>query len=237
MTFLVNFNKVIATIMTEGGPVKQLEIFFDFLSPFSYLGICEYLQIENKINCANVEVLWRPVLMGNLIHAYETKGPAEIASKRDYLFRQILRHCDRENLSIKVPNVLPFNSSEALRLCLYFQSKGHNISSLVEGFFKAAWGQGEDLNDLDVLTKVMRDVDLDSTEGFEQSGSKDVRKLLKANHARALELGVFGVPSFVFEGELFWGRDSLADLKEVILEGKALPHLETYQDYLARFEN
>ncbi len=237
MTFLVKFNMFVTTIMTEGAALKQLEIFFDFLSPFSYLGILEFELLQNKIDCSQLELTWRPVLMANVIHAYETKGPAEIASKRDYLFRQILRYCDRTDTPIKVPKVLPFNSGEALRLCLYFDSLGVDISTLVFTFFKAAWGEGRDLSDLDVLTELMNHCGLDSQQALQESGSKDVRRLLKGNQARALELGVFGVPSFVLDGELFWGRDSLADLEDVITHERELPMKQLYQEYLQRFNS
>lgn len=236
MTFLVEFIIVVITIMTEGAPLKKLEIFFDFLSPFSYLAIKEFSLLQNKISCEVAQIIWRPVLMANLIHAYETKGPAEITSKRDYLFRQILRYCARTRTPICVPKVLPFNSSEALRICLHFASKGVNISPLVESLFYAAWAEGRDLSDLEVLRGVLEHCDLDAAEAFSQSGTREVRRQLKDNHARALELGVFGVPSFVYEGELFWGRDSLVDLEDVILNHSDLPLKEIYDDYLSRFK-
>ncbi len=228
---------VVVPIMTEGALLKKLEIFFDFLSPFSYLAIKEFSLLQNKISCEDIEISWRPVLMANLIHAYETKGPAEIESKRDYLFRQILRYCARTRTPIAVPKVLPFNSSEALRICLYFSAQAKDISHLVEALFYAAWAEGRDISDLDVLREVLERGEFDAQEAFRESGTKDVRRLLKNNHARALELGVFGVPSFVYEGELFWGRDSLIDLEDVVMNQSALPMREVYEDYLSRFES
>ena len=220
--------------MTQGLSLKKLEIFFDFLSPFSYLATQEFARLNLP-----VEVIWRPVVMGTLIHSYETKGPAEIPSKRDYLFRQILRLASRAQIPLQVPDPLPFNSLEALRICIYWQQQKRDISSLVHAFFAASWGRGEDLGQLEVLEQIQAQCGLNEKLARAGSGSREVRIELKDNLKRAQELGVFGVPSFILHNEtgpeLFWGRDSLPDLIDT-LAGATLPHPEIYARYRERFQ-
>lgn len=210
--------------------MTKLEIFFDFLSPFSYLAVEEFTRGRPD----NLEITWRPVVMGNLIHAYETKGPAEIAPKRDYLFRQVLRIAKRENIEIHVPQNLPFNSGEALRICLYWMKEGVEVGGLVLEFFRAAWARGEDLGKLEVLDQCMRKVGLESGAAFADSGGREIRLLLKENLNRALAVGAFGVPTFYVHDEIFWGRDSLIDLFGT-LRGVETYSKVQYQNYLEKF--
>lgn len=214
--------------------MTKVEIFFDFLSPFSYLAVEEFSRLKQSGELPELAIVWRPVIMSQLIHAYETKGPAEIASKRDFLFRQVLRIAERSQIAVKVPKQLPFNSLEALRLTLYWAQKGVDVEALVLSFFRAAWAKGADLGDLDILTECMQEVGLDAKEGHESSGKKEVRLNLKENLKLALAQGVFGVPTFIAGDELFWGRDSLPDLVST-LKGAELPRREVYEEYLRRF--
>ena len=85
--------------------MKDIEFYFDFLSPYSYLAWNWVRQNLNKYNFS-----FYPVPLASLIRNYETKGPAEIEPKRNYLFKHCLRYAELNRIPFHPPHQLPFNS-------------------------------------------------------------------------------------------------------------------------------
>ena len=170
--------------------------------------------------------------MGKVIKSHETKGPAEIESKRNYLFRECLRYAQVMEIPFQSPKVLPFNSMEALRIAI-----ASNELEIIDLLFRCAWEEGKDLGDLEVLKETLSDEGL-----LEDSSSREVRRTLKQNTQEAIEKGLFGVPTFLYfdgkEEELFWGKESIGHLKMKI-EGND-PFIivkEKYEEFLTLFRD
>ena len=144
-----------------------------------------------------------PVVLAQVIHHYETKGPAEIEPKRNYLWKHCLRSAKSRNIPFVMPAKLPFNSSLALRMAI--AAKGD--FKVIDALFRAAWERGSDLGDPDIILAIPECSGLDSI-----ASSKDCRRELKQNITQAIENTVFGTPTFLVGDELFWGDDSRRDL-------------------------
>ncbi len=195
-----------------------VHFYFDFISPYSYLA-WSWVKNEDFI------LKPVPVTLAQVIHSYETKGPAEIAPKRDYLWKHCLRSAKRRGIPFVMPAKLPFNSSYALRLAI----ASGNDSEIIDLIFRLAWAEGKDIGDPDVLLQYPELKTLD-----EVASGKEMRRALKANVAQAIENKVFGTPTFIVNDELFWGDDCKNDLLDFISGNDPLER-EQFNYFLDRF--
>lgn len=211
--------------------MKELEFFFDFQSPYSYLGF-QWLK-KNKVllDHLNIEIKYKPVFLAQVIKYYETKGPAEITSKRNYLFKNCLRYAAKNNIEFNIPKTLPFNSLYILRIV-----EGASQESkleLIDLFFSAGWQKGCEIGEESSIREILLAKKM-SVELMEHSTSKEVRVAMKKNYKNAIRKGVFGVPTFIIDDELFWGNDSLSDL-EAFLTGADLLDTKKYDYFIKNY--
>lgn len=189
--------------------MKKLNFYFDFISPFSYFAWPQLSRLEG------VEINYYPVPLGSLLNHWGIKGPGEVTPKREFLLKTCLRMAERLNINFTTPQTHPFNSLYALRLSLKSVA-GESQQEVIDCLWRAGWSERIDMGNPDSLLNSLRLANLPADELYEKSFSKEARLELKSNLARALEFGVFGVPSFVVDNELFWGNDSLQDLQAFI---------------------
>ena len=203
--------------------MPKIDFTFDFLSPYSYLA-WTWVR-ENQ----QYDFNYIPVPMASLITHYETKGPAQIEPKRNYLFKDLLRKTAERNIPFTTPKELPFNSLYALRLSLKGVA-GNRQKDVIDAIYTAGWARGLDIGNDDVLKNILQETDLPVAELFEKMEAKDARRELKQNLENAINQKLFGVPSFIVSGELFWGHDSIPYL-EKFLKGEDLLDKNKYTAY------
>jgi 2-hydroxychromene-2-carboxylate isomerase len=216
--------------------MKKIDFFFDFLSPYSYLA---WTKVRSLEMFKTIEINYIPVAIPAIISAYETKGPGQIKAKRNFLTRDLLRYTTLQKIPFRFPKNLPFNSLYALRLSLVEVSK-ENQFQLIDLFFRAAWENGLDLGESEVIEKILIEHGLDALNLMEQISSKEVKNKLRKNIDYALENEVFGVPSFLVTStssdhkELFWGNDSIQYL-EMYLNDNDPMSSEDYNQFLKNY--
>lgn len=185
--------------------MKELNFYFDFLSPFSYFAW------TNLQKYPDMKINYRPVALGPLLNHWSIKGPGEIEPKREFLLKQCLRYAVKHNIEFTTPKTHPFNSLYALRLALK-STAGELQPQVIKALWLAGWEKRIDMGDPDELQKVLKDAGLPAEDLYEKSFSKEAKVELKANIQEAISFGAFGVPSMVVESELFWGNDSIEDM-------------------------
>ncbi len=222
--------------------MKKIEFYFDFLSPYSYLAWTWVRdQMKNQEKNKTIGFDFYPIPMASLITHYETKGPAQIEPKRNYLFKDLLRKTKLHNIPFTTPKELPFNSLYALRLALLGVS-GEKQQTVIDAIFTAGWEQGMDIGNDDVLKTILKDLVPAVSEIFEKMENKEARRELKQNLERAIENKLFGVPSFLVGNkdkdekapELFWGYDSIPFLTMYLNNQDPLDH-HKYETFLKLF--
>lgn len=204
--------------------MKTFKFFFDFLSPFSYLAWQELKKSELKFTM-------HPVALGPLLNHWEIKGPGEITPKREFLLKQCFRMATEKGIPFTTPKTHPFNSLYALRLALGCSAQDEQFK-VVDLLWSAGWDQGIDMGEPDELIRILNEGGLNGQEIYERSFSKEARAELKKNIQEAIGSGVFGVPSFLVDDELFWGQDSLKYLEQ-FLKGEDLLDREKYEKAIA----
>lgn len=201
--------------MTNASSAQRLELYFDFVSPFSYFAV---ERLERDANDVGVTLV--PVLFAGLLKHWQHKGPAEIPSKRRFTMRYVQWLATRHDIPFKVPPAHPFNPLGALRLALALGGEPDAIRAI----FRFIWQEGRRPdNPEDWRTLVER---LNVEDADARIGRPDVKEALRQNGERALALGLFGVPTFVVRSELFWGFDALPFALEYARDPTVLENAE-----------
>jgi 2-hydroxychromene-2-carboxylate isomerase len=178
--------------------------YFDFISPFAYLQ-------WQEMRRSPLPVTWQPVpvLLVGLLQQWGQKGPAEIPPKRRFTYRMALWQAQRAGIPLRFPPAHPFNPLPALRLAIALG----NRSEVIDRIFRHIWLEGRASDTLDSLADLAHEfaVELGST-----LADGAVKAALRANTQRAIDAGVFGVPTMQVGPELFWGADSGQLLREYL---------------------
>lgn len=202
---------------------SKIEFYFDFLSPYSYVA-WTWVREQNY----NFEYI--PVSIPSIVAHYETKGPAQIRPKRNYLFKDLLRFTKLNSIAFTTPKNLPFNALYALRLSLSSVA-GAEQKRLIDVIYRTGWEKGLDIGDDSLLREILIQEKFSCDDLFSKMEAKEARVELKKNIERAINNDVFGVPTFIVNGELFWGNDSIKYLEMYLKNEDPLDH-EKYNAFL-----
>ena len=170
----------------------SVDWYFDFVSPYSYICLHRLREISTPIS-------YKPVLFAGLLNHYGQKGPAEVPAKRRWTYRWCTWWAGELGIPFRFPAAHPFNPLQHLRLAIACGS----TPEAVKRIFESIWTSGGDANDPARFSELCRALGV-SPEDL--SARKDE---LRRNTDEAAAKGVFGVPSFVVDGEVFWGADSI----------------------------
>lgn len=188
--------------------MSKLEFWYDFASTYSYLSA---LRIDRIASAAGVGVVWRPFLLGPIFKAQGwTTSPFNIfPAKGRYMVRDIQRIAHARGIDFVMPPVFPAAGLLASRLALATDDADwtRNFSRRV---FEAQFQDGADIADVATLTAVVRrsDPNADPAALLETAGTEAIKQRLKLQSQRAMDIGIFGAPSFIADdGEMFWGDD------------------------------
>jgi 2-hydroxychromene-2-carboxylate isomerase len=193
----------------------MIEVCFDFVSPYSYVAWHRVKAVAAAHGRAIEPV---PVVFGAILSAHGTLGPAEVPAKRAYVVKDTVRAAHAAGLPFGPPPAHPFNSLLALRVATQPADPAAR-SALIDRLFAAVWGGGPGVEDPAVVARICDEVGLDGAALVAGAKTDDVKARLRANTERAIARGVFGVPTMVADGELFWGNDSLAHLDRFLAGG------------------
>ena len=183
--------------------MKHVDWYFDFISPYAYLSCASLHELGEDI-----EVRAHPILFAALLNHWGHKGPAEIPEKRVWTYRSCTWIARRDNISFSFPAVHPFNPIAYLRLAHACDCRLPAIQKI----FDVLWNSGADPREEDLVRTLAGELNIDPAIIHEQS----VKDALRARTEDAITKGVFGVPTYIVEGEQFWGADSMAFLREFL---------------------
>ena len=185
--------------------MHTLEIYWDFSSPFAYLGST---QAENLAVRHGARLVWRPMLLGGVFKAI---GQAAVPlftwsdAKKKYYFDDMHRWAAYWGVPFRFPTRFPMNSLKPMRA--YLALPEERRKDYRERAFRAAWGEDRDLGDDGVLREC---IGAGADEVLAKTQDPAVKKALIDATDHAVKAGVFGAPTWVVDGkELFWGQDRL----------------------------
>jgi len=174
-----------------------LDWYFDFISPFVYLQLQTLDSFPD-----DVAIRYKPILFAGLLNHWGHKGPAEIPSKRIFTYQYTLWKARSLGVPFKGPRKHPFNPLPFLRLAIAADCDPDAIKRI----FGHLWAEGCDPTDENAFSDLGRALGFDDPAAAISTDS--VKQTLIANGEEAIAGGVFGVPTFLVDGHLFWGFDA-----------------------------
>ena len=193
----------------------KVDFYFDFVSPFCYFVLKPLVSLP-----ANTELRFIPVLFAGLLKYWNHKGPAELPPKRRFTMRYVQWIAQKHGIPFTMPPAHPFNPLTALRLSIALD----NNPSVVREIFDFIWHEGQRPDDPQswrALTERLNVADAET-----RIGTAAVKEQLHRNGEQAIAQGVFGVPTFVVGGELFWGYDAVDFLTDYLRDPAILQSAE-----------
>lgn len=171
--------------------------YFDFLSPFAYFQIARFSKLPSEL-----EIEARPVVFGAILKHWGQLGPAEIPPKRRFVYRLFQWNADQMGIPFAMPPLHPFNPLPALRLCI---AAGGQIEH-ARAVFDVIYGQGVQPDSAEGVQAIADALGIFDPEAAMSDVA--VKDALRSNTEAAIADGAFGVPTFVVNGEIFWGDDA-----------------------------
>ena len=198
------------------GPCPELEFWFDFSSPFAYLGA---VRVQDVAARAGARVVYRPFLLGGLFNAIGTPNVPLFEMpepKRRHAVADMYRWAARFGAELRFPTRFPMNTVKPLRMVLALGDGERQ--RFVEGVFRAYWAEDRDISDSAVLAELATSAGLDGPALVAKTSDDALKRALREATEEAARRGVFGAPSFFAGDLLFWGQDRL-ELVEKALGG------------------
>ncbi len=183
--------------MTEGIDATQLQWFYDFVSPFSYL------LIEQQDKWPGMPFVATPVVLGDLYRHWGTRSSYDVPAKRIYMYRHALFRAEQLGIPFRMPPAHPFDTSKSLRLAVAAKAD----FACVRDIFRFIWRDGRDPSTTQGFLALCKHIGL--PDGPALIESEETKAQLRRNTDDAIALGVFGVPTFRLNEQLFWGEDAL----------------------------
>ncbi|MES2385056.1 MAG: 2-hydroxychromene-2-carboxylate isomerase [Pseudomonadota bacterium] len=197
----------------------SIDYYFTPQSPWTYLGHQRFVQMAAAAGAA-VRVL--PVDFGKIFPISGGLPLGQRAPQRQaYRLVELQRFSEHLQMPLnRQPKFFPVGGDPAARLITAVDQQDGSAAALAlaGAIFRAVWAEERDIASEAVLAEILLASGGDSAR-MAQSRSPEIQQLYEANTQQAITAGVFGAPSYVVGGEIFWGQDRL-DLLEKKLAAK-----------------
>jgi 2-hydroxychromene-2-carboxylate isomerase len=190
-------------------PAPALEFWFTMGSTYTYLTVMRLPEVERS---SGVAIRWRPFDLRSILQEMKHVPFADKPAKQAYMWRDIQRRAPMRGVPVpRVPAPYPLkNSPLANRVAMLGVREGWG-----QGFGRAAYrrwfGLGQESGSEPNVSESLREVGQDPQRVLALAQSDEVARAGEAETAAARGLGIFGSPTFVVGGEVFWGDDRLED--------------------------
>lgn len=196
-----------------------IDFIFDFASPNAYLALAPLKSVADR-HGADIHLI--PCLLGGIFKATGNQAPmlanAGIKGKNEYMMREIERFVERHGLAkFRLNPHFPVNTLLAMRAMIAAQRLGVE-ADYVDAVLKAMWEDGLKMDDPDVFITTLNEAGLDGGAIAEATQDLAVKVELAANTDAAVARGAFGIPTFFIGEEMFFGKDRIGEIDELLEE-------------------
>ena len=187
--------------------MPEIDFFYEFASSYSYIAA---MRIAPVAKAAGVTVRWRPFLLGPIFKAqgWDTSPFNLYPAKGSYMVRDCERQCAALGLTFRLPEPFPQNTLLAARVATAALDEGWG-EDFSRTIYRAEFAEGRNIGDPSVVAEIVQALGQNHAAVLARAQSDEIKGQLRAETEEAQRLGIFGAPSFVAGGELFWGNDRL----------------------------
>ena len=200
--------------------MAEIDYYFTLVSPFAYLGHRALLDLAEA---KQVTLRDKPVMLGKV---FENSGAVPLARRpkprQDYRFLELQRWRARRGVPLNLkPKYFPTNPALADKSVIALVEAGRDPGAYAENVFRACWAEERDIADREVLTEKLIAAGHDAEAVLQAAAGDAVQRIYEANTAQAIRINAIGSPTYVLNGEVFWGQDRLDLLADALESGRA----------------
>ena len=180
---------------------KEIDFYFDFISPYSYLA-------HKKIKIVkNVNFNYKPVLVGGLHNLQGITAPAFIKPKLKHMMSDCDLIAKKNKFDFMWNSKFPINSLNIMRGYLFINYENKDL--YLNEMFDAYWNNNLDISSEEILKSILKKCKIDTYGFIEGIKNPEIKEELKNITQEAHDKEIFGAPTFVVNNKIFWGQDRL----------------------------
>ena len=180
---------------------KEINFYFDFLSPYSYLAHQKIKTIKNT------NFNYKPVLVGGLHKLQGITAPAFIKPKLKHMINDCDLIAKKNNFNFIWNSKFPINSLNIMRGYLFINDEVKDL--YLNKMFDAYWKDNLDISNEETLKSLLKKCEINSNDFFDGIKDLKIKDELKTVTQEAHDKEIFGTPTFVVNNKIFWGQDRL----------------------------
>ena len=195
--------------------MSHVDYYLTLASPYAYMGHVRFIALTKRLD---TKVIIKPVNMGEIFSKtgglpLGKRSPARLA----YRLQELKRWKRHLNIPLNLnPRFFPVNDIQAARVVITAELEGGNGIDLAGAYLRAVWAEERNIADPDIIVAIANELGLDGQHLLRQSDSAKVIKTFDNNTYEALDIGVFGAPTYVLGEQLFWGQDRIEFLGDAL---------------------
>lgn len=200
--------------------MKQIDYYFWINSDWAYLGAGRLTSIADRFGA---QINYMPV---DLPFIYSRTGGLLLSQRaperQAYRIAELKRWTKRLGIDLNFePRFMCPNGDLASCLVIAAKRRSLNVGDLTKAILQAEWVLDEDISSPETLARVAQEQTLDASVLLKEAQTPEIRAEYDHYTRKAIAVGVFGSPCYVYQGELFWGQDRLDFLEQTVsgLEG------------------
>ena len=185
---------------------KSIEFYFDFSSPYAYLGFKEIKKYEKKYP---FQIKYMPIFLGGLHNSAGITPAAFNKIKSKHMIQDTKLVAKKKNIKFSFNSYFPIKTLNFMRGAII--AKDDNYEKIyVEKIFDSIWRDGLNMNDNIIINKVLKNLDLNPSIFFGKVSDIKIKDKLKKLTNDALKKGIFGAPTYYVNRKIFFGQDRLS---------------------------
>ena len=183
---------------------KEIDFYFDFISPYSYLAH-KKIQIIKKEK--NINFIYKPILVGGLHNLQGITAPAFIEPKLKHMISDCNLIAKKNKSNFIWNSKFPINSLNIMRGYIFINDEHKDL--YLDVIFDAYWKDDLDTSNEKNLETLLKKCKINTNEFFDGIKNPKIKDKLKDITQEAHDKEIFGVPSFAVNNKIFWGQDRL----------------------------
>ena len=181
---------------------KDIDFYFDFISPYSYIGHKRIEQQDSKLNFT-----YKPILLGGLHKSWNITPQAFIAPKKQFMIMDCEMVSKKLNIDFKFNSKFPLSTVKLMRGCLILE--GEQFNRYIKIIFDAYWKDNIDISDNANLSSLLSKININIDDFHKKTEAEEIKERLKILTNDAFKKKIFGAPTYVVNNKNFWGQDRL----------------------------
>jgi len=192
---------------------KTLDFYFDVGSPTAYLA---WTQMPKLLKETGASIHYKPILLGGVFKASGNATPVSVPAKGKWMMGDLALWAKQYGVPLKMNSKFPVNTLYLQRGLLAYKDHA-NFAALGNAIFDGMWVSDKDMTDMETVAGVVASAGIDPAEFGDKINDPDIKQGLITATEEAVNKGLFGAPSFIVDGQLFFGQDRMHFVKEALL--------------------